>query len=261
MYLKMTNTMKLLSKSAGRLLFVRNYSVFKENLWTPAKIVRSPYKDIEIPNSTIPEHIWRNMEKWADKPAVVCGITNRTYTYHHLYKSSRIFAANLRSKLKVETGDVICIMKHNSPEFVVALLGILQAGGEVTTVNPIYTPYELQKQLLLSNPTMIIGSTETVKVIKEAFKLMKKEIPVITVKEPNENLPEGTISFQELSEDNNVDLDALKGVSRTSEDIGILPYSSGTTGFPKGVELTNRNIVANCVQQDVEGVKQYHDTT
>lgn len=72
----------------------------------------------------------------------VCGITNRTYTYHHLYKSSRIFAANLRSKLKVQTGDVICIMKHNSPEFVVALLGILDAGGEVTTVNPIYTSCE-----------------------------------------------------------------------------------------------------------------------
>lgn len=108
---------------------------------------------------------------------------------------------------------------------------------------------------------MIIGSTNTVKTIKEAFKLMKKEIPVITVKEPNENLPEGTISFQDLSEDSNVDFDVLKGIHRKPEDISLLPYSSGTTGFPKGVELTNRNIVVNCLQQDVEGVKQYHDTT
>lgn len=84
---------------------------------------------------------------------------------------------------------------------------------------------------------------------------------MITAKEPSESLPERTISFQELSEDNTVDLDVLKGVSRKSEDIGILPYSSGTTGFPKGVELTNRNIVVNCIQQDVEGVKQYNDTT
>lgn len=71
MYQKMANTMNMLSKGARRLLFSRTYTVFKENLWTPANVVRSPYRDVEIPNSTIPEHIWQNMEKWADKPAVV----------------------------------------------------------------------------------------------------------------------------------------------------------------------------------------------
>lgn len=90
---------------------------------------------------------------------------------------------------------------------------------------------------------------------------MKKEIPVITAKEPNESLPEGTISFQELSEYNNVNLDVLKEVRRKPEDIAILPYSSGTTGLPKGVEITTSNLVINCLQQDVEGVKQYYDTT
>lgn len=70
----MANTAKLLTKSAKRLLFLRNYSAFRENLWTPENIVTSPYRDVELPNSTIPEHIWRNMEKWADKPAVVCSI-------------------------------------------------------------------------------------------------------------------------------------------------------------------------------------------
>lgn len=96
--------------------------------------------------------------------------------------------------------------------------------------------------------------------IKESFKLSKQELPIIIVNN-NESLPFETINFQELAQDDNTDHSVLKEVKKMSKDVAILPYSSGTTGLPKGVELTHRNEVVNCVQQDVEGVKQYNDTT
>lgn len=69
----------------------------------------------------------------------ICGVTDRKYTYLQLYKQSQIFGANLRKKFKVRDRDVVCIMLPNSPEYPIVLLGILTAGGSVTTVNPTYT--------------------------------------------------------------------------------------------------------------------------
>lgn len=73
-------------------------------------------------------------------------------------------------------------------------------------------------------------------------------------------LPEGTSSFEELCEDQHVDLSVLKDVKTDVNDVCYLPYSSGTTGLPKGVQLTNRNIIANCLQQSFE-LRQYEYTT
>lgn len=69
----------------------------------------------------------------------VCGITNRTYTYHQLYKYSRRFAAKLLTQFNIREDDVTCIMMSNNPEYAVATLGSLEAGATVTTINPIYT--------------------------------------------------------------------------------------------------------------------------
>lgn len=113
--------------------------------------------------------------------------------------------------------------------------------------------------LQLSEAKLVIGDTETVPIIKEALKLCKKDIPIISVN-TTEDLPEGTVSYKELVENTHVDLSILKEVKRTHEDISIMPYSSGTTGLPKCVELTNTNFVANCEQQNAE-LRQYSDTT
>lgn len=74
-------------------------------------------------------------------------------------------------------------------------------------------------------------------------------------------MPERTISYDEFALDNNMDHTILKNVNKKPEDIAFLPYSSGTTGLPKGVELTNTNIIANFAQLDVDEVKHYCETT
>lgn len=82
----------LVAKSA-HLLTYRNMSIFsfftrkrENNLWTSDNIVKSPHKEIEIPNRTIPEHIWENLDRWGDKTALVSNI----YFYHDDLNLSRI---------------------------------------------------------------------------------------------------------------------------------------------------------------------------
>lgn len=119
---------------------------------------------------------------------------------------------------------------------------------------------EVSRQLLLSNSKIIIGIPDTINVLKEALKLAKKTTPIITVTS-NDVLPEGTISFEELALDSNIDHSVLKEVNKKPEDTAFLPYSSGTTGLPKGVELHNRNILSNLAQMDVDEIKHYEETT
>lgn len=94
--------------------------------------------------------------------------------------------------------------------------------------------------------------------MKEALKLAEKDFPIISLNIKSN--PEGTASFKELVEDDHVDTSILKEVNRQYDDVAFLPYSSGTTGLPKGVQLTNRNIIANCEQQNTD-YRQYEYTT
>lgn len=122
-------------------------------------------------------------------------------------------------------------------------------------------PDELQRQLVMSGAKVIITLPELVCVVKDALQLAKLNIPIIVVKTKDEAIPEGTVIFNELSEDIHVNKSCLKEVRRTAQDLCFLPYSSGTTGLPKGVELTNLNITANCEQMNEPLIKCFNDTT
>ncbi|XP_014355382.2 4-coumarate--CoA ligase 3 [Papilio machaon] len=231
----------------------------KKHVWTSDKVAKSPFKDIEIPNISVAEHLVNNLEKWATRTAAVCGITGRNYTYEQIHRQSQRLGANLRKKLKIENGDTIGVLLPNMPEYLTTLIGSLNAGGVISTMNPNYTAYEIQRQLTMSDTKLIFTVRETVDTVKEALKLSQRNIPIIVINLDGK-LPEGTISFKELVEDSHVDVSILKEVNSKGEDLAFLPYSSGTTGLPKGVELTNTNIVANLIQQDTE-CRQYEYTT
>lgn len=69
----------------------------------------------------------------------VCSATNRSYTYAQCRKMCYNLARSLRGRLGLQRGEVIAIILPNTPEYPVALLGALEAGLIITTVNPIYT--------------------------------------------------------------------------------------------------------------------------
>lgn len=117
----------------------------------------------------------------------------------------------------------------------------------------------MERQILLSDTKLIITNEDLAPVVKEALKLAKKELPIISLN-ITQSLPEGTVSYKELVEDNHTDLSVLRDVRRNHDDVAILPYSSGTTGLPKGVQLTNYGIISNFEQQNTE-LRQYEYTT
>lgn len=237
-------------------LVIRSNSV-----WTQDRVIKSPYRNIEIPNCTLYDYVWMNLDKWPERTAAVCATTGRGYTYEQAFKLSNAFAANLRKKFNLRDGDVVAVMLPNIPDYPIVSLGILEAGGVITSINPIYTAHEVQRQLLLSDAKIVVTLPETVAVVKQALTIAKKNLPIISVKTNDDPTPEGTVLFNELSEDMSVDKSCLKEVRRSINDICFLPYSSGTTGLPKGVELSHRNIVANCEQVNEPLVMCHNETT
>ncbi|KAF6197816.1 hypothetical protein GE061_008783 [Apolygus lucorum] len=100
-------------------------------------IIKSPFHDVTLPTCTVPELIWEQLDRWADKTAVECGINGKSYTYAELKLLSRRLAfALLKSGL--HPGDVVTIVMPNIPEYLVAMLGTMEAGMVVTGINPIY---------------------------------------------------------------------------------------------------------------------------
>lgn len=115
--------------------------------------------------------------------------------------------------------------------------------------------------MTLSKAKLIVTLPEIVPIVTGASREAKLNISVIVVQINEDAVPDGTIVFKELSEDVHVDKSCLKAVKRSASDICFLAYSSGTTGAPKGVELTHRNIIANLEQNNEPLIRCYNETT
>ena len=197
----------------------------------------SPLPDVDIPNVTITQHVLREAERVPDRAALIDGPSGRTYTYAQFAGAVRAFAGGLQSR-GLGPGSTIALMSPNIPEFAIVFHGAAMAGVAVSTINPTYTAEEVNFQLRDSGSTMLITIALFAQTAVEASAASEvSDIFIIG------DAPEGTQSFTELmgSPIDQVDVD-------TNEQIVVLPYSSGTTGFPKGVMLTHHNLVANLVQ-------------
>jgi acyl-CoA synthetase (AMP-forming)/AMP-acid ligase II len=204
-------------------------------------IIRSSFPDVVIPNVSITELVLGNAAARGDKPALVDGPSGRTLSYAQLVGAVRRAAAGLAAH-GFSKGDVLGIYSPNVPEYVVAFHAAASLGGICTTVNPLYTVRELAQQLsdsgakfLLTVPSFMDNAraaTETVKTVREIFVFGEAEgaTPFASLLTHGDQPPEVSI-------DPRVDLVAL-------------PYSSGTTGLPKGVMLTHHNLVSELVAVD-----------
>jgi acyl-CoA synthetase (AMP-forming)/AMP-acid ligase II len=213
-------------------------------------VFRSPYGDVEIPNVSLPEFILAQATQWGDKPALIDGPSGRTLTYAQLAGGADRLAAGLAER-GFGKGDVFAIHSPNLPEYALAFHGIARAGGTITTVNPLYTVEELTFQLNDSGARYLLTIPMFLDVAKEAAAASKVE-EVFVLGEG-----EGATPFASLLSSQGpapeLDIDP-------AEDILVMPYSSGTTGLPKGVMLTHRNLVANVCQCEPPHKTDENDT-
>jgi acyl-CoA synthetase (AMP-forming)/AMP-acid ligase II len=201
-------------------------------------IVKSTSPDVSIPDVSITDFVLRHADRLADKPALIEGPSGRTLTYGQLAGSVKKAAAGL-AKRGFKKGDVFAIYSPNLPEYAVIFLAVASLGGINTTANPLYTADELTKQLVDSRARFLVTVPPFLDKAREAAGKSKVEEVFVF------GSAEGATPFSALLE-----AGATPPVVRIDprEDIVALPYSSGTTGLPKGVMLTHRNLVANLCQ-------------
>src|SRR5829696_1043873 len=201
-------------------------------------IIKGPYPDISIPETALTPFVLHRAKELGNKPALIDGPTGRTITFAQLADLISIAAYNLAQR-GFKKGDVFGILSPNCPEYAIAFHAVATLGGIVTPINPLYTRNEVGHQLKDSGAGFLFtvpGCAE--KVLEAGEKAGLDELFVFG------SLP-GATPFDELLVDNGR---AEQVEINPGEDLITLPYSSGTTGLPKGVMLTHRNLVANAVQ-------------
>ena len=201
-------------------------------------IIKSVSPHVTIPDLPVGDYVLRHADRLRDKPAIIDGPTGRTLTYGQLAESIRRVATGLARRGFVK-GDVFAIYSPNLPEYEVLFNAVASLGGISTTINPLYTVGELTNQLRDSAARFLITVPMFLDKAQEAARAAGIEDVYVFGEAA------GARPFAEL-------LAAPPTPPAVTidprEDIVALPYSSGTTGLPKGVMLTHRNLVANLCQ-------------
>ena len=197
---------------------------------------RSEYADVPAVELPIHDAVLARAAEFGDEPALVDGTDGTTLTYTQLDAFHRRIAAGL-ADAGVRKGDVLALHSPNTVAFPLAFYAATRAGASVTTVHPLATPEEFAKQLRDSEARWIVTLSPLLAAARRAAELAGgvEEIFVCDSAPGHRSLADmlGSTAHEPV-----VDIDPVT-------DVAALPYSSGTTGTPKGVMLTHRQIATN----------------
>lgn len=197
-------------------------------------IYKSRFEDVPLRNQTITQRVFEGLSGRMDEVILRDAASDQTMTGQQFVDAVQHLAGGLTAA-GFGAGHTVALMAPNMPDYCVIFHAVAWAGGTLTTLNPTYTASEVKHQLTDSGAEILL----TVPAFEETAKAGAGALPVITI---------GTSDYAALmgppqSAQTHVDLD---------RHTVVLPYSSGTTGLPKGVRLSHRNLVVN-VDQNIVG--------
>jgi 4-coumarate--CoA ligase len=204
-------------------------------------MTRSTFPDIEIPDLSVYDFLFGSLSE-ADlaAPALIDGGSGATTTFAQMVAQIDAVAGALAAR-GVTTDTTIGLLCPNTPAFAIVFHGILRAGAVVTTINSLYTAEEIASQLTDAGATWLFTVSPLLAGAKEAARQVGIDADHLIVMDGADGHPSLRDLIMEQAAPPAVSFDP-------ATHLAVLPYSSGTTGRPKGVMLTHRNLVANVAQ-------------
>lgn len=199
-------------------------------------IYPSLHGTVEVPAISITQKLFQGLEGREAEVAIIDGPSGRGLTAGALMSMIRRLAGGLTER-GVLPGGTVALLAPNIPEYPVVFHGVAWGGGTVTTINPTYTAPEIHHQLQDAGAVMLVTVPMFAEVAKAAMAGTAVRELVVIGAEAGLSLDD--VMGQEMTTQAPVDL---------AHDTVVLPYSSGTTGQPKGVMLSHANMVANVTQ-------------
>lgn len=224
---------------------------------------------LDIPDMPVDKFLTNTAQRFPDHTALI--FYNHKITFAELDHMANQFASALQAN-GFKKGDRIALYMPNCPQFPIAYYGALRAGGIVVPSNPLYVPRELKHQIEDSGATYVVAlslmygrlkkvrndlnlNKVIVTSIKEyfppflrlLFSLLKENKPDMNGERHRQDISgdADTVWFQDFLKMGNGKVSPVKV---ESDDTAVLMYTGGTTGVPKGAQLTHKNLVANAMQ-------------
>lgn len=187
-----------------------------------------------------------------DKVAIIDGTTGQERTFGDYHNYSGGFAATLK-EMGVKEGDTVAMFCPNHVDYAPVVLATTLCGAKITPINPLYTSKEIDMVLQRSHSTVLVTHESKLDIALQSAKDCSdliKNVVVIT-DSAGTAVPEGTDAFDSVCNNSSAFFQTVMNNHPTTDAFpAILPYSSGTTGLPKGVCLSHNNIVSQLQQID-----------
>jgi len=201
---------------------------------------------LQYPVYPYAEMLTQTATRYPEHVAIVFNDVN--LTYRELEALVNTFARSLL-ELGISRGQTVCLLMTNRAEYVISWFAIARIGAVACPMNPSYKEREIAYQLGNSDAVAIVVQQELlplVEAVRTQAPTLEHIITVGSAASDQSMLPVHLLSFSHLLRTHPTT--PLTGIEPGGEDLLALPYSSGTTGLPKGVMLSHKNLVYNACQ-------------